>query len=43
MVLDSLQAAKVWNWAPKISLENILDEIAKHAEQHPDWLEISGS
>ena len=43
MVLDSSQAAKVWNWAPKISLENILDEIAKHAEQHPDWLEISGS
>ena len=43
MVLDSSQAAKAWNWAPKISLENILDEIAKHAEQHPDWLEISGS
>jgi CDP-paratose 2-epimerase len=43
MVLDSSQAAKAWNWAPAISLENILDEIAKHAEQHPDWLEISGS
>jgi CDP-paratose 2-epimerase len=43
MVLDWSQAAKAWNWAPKISLENILDEIAKHAEQHPDWLEVSGS
>ena len=43
MVLDSSQAAKAWNWVPAISLENILDEIAKHAEQHPDWLEISGS
>jgi CDP-paratose 2-epimerase len=43
MVLDSSQAAKAWNWAPKIPLENILDEIARHAEQNPDWLEISGS
>jgi CDP-paratose 2-epimerase len=43
MVLDSSQAAKAWSWAPAISLKNILDEIAKHAEQHPDWLEISGS
>ncbi len=41
MVLDSALAAKVWNWSPKIPLEKILDEIARHAEQHPDWLEIS--
>jgi CDP-paratose 2-epimerase len=43
MVLDSSLAAGSWNWAPKIPLESILDEIAKHAEQNPSWLEISGS
>jgi CDP-paratose 2-epimerase len=41
MVLDSSLAAKEWNWLPKISLPQVLDEIARHAEQHPDWLEIS--
>jgi len=43
MVLDSSLAAKTWDWSPKIPLEKILDEIARHAEEHPDWLEISGS
>jgi CDP-paratose 2-epimerase len=43
MVLDSSQAAKEWDWKPAISLENVLDEIARHAEQNPNWLEISGS
>jgi CDP-paratose 2-epimerase len=43
LVLDSSLAAKEWNWAPKISLENVLDEIARHAEQNPNWLEISNS
>ncbi len=43
MVLDSSQAAEAWRWTPKILVENILDEIAKHAEQNPHWLELSGS
>jgi CDP-paratose 2-epimerase len=43
MVLDSSLAAKLWNWSPKISLPQVLDEIAAHAERHPDWLEISTS
>ena len=43
MVLDSALAAKAWNWTPKILLPQVLDEIAKHAEQNPDWLEISNS
>jgi len=42
LVLDSALAAKTWNWSPKTSLPQVLDEIARHAEQHPDWLEISG-
>jgi len=43
MVLDSTLAEKTWNWAPKILLPQVLDEIARHAEQNPNWLEISGS
>ncbi len=43
MVLDSSLAEKTWNWSPKILLPQVLDEIAKHAEQNPDWLEISNS
>jgi CDP-paratose 2-epimerase len=41
MVLDSALAAKTWNWSPKTSLPQVLDEIARHAEQNPDWLELS--
>ena len=41
MVLDSSLAAKTWNWSPQFLVPQILDEIANHAEQHPDWLEIS--
>ena len=43
MVLDSSLAEKSWNWSPKILLPQVLDKIAKHAEQNPNWLEISGS
>jgi len=43
MVLDSALAKKSWNWSPKIPLEKILHEIARHAEQNPDWLKISGA
>jgi CDP-paratose 2-epimerase len=43
MVLDSSLAEKTWNWSPKILLPQVLDEIAKHAEQNPNWLDISGS
>jgi CDP-paratose 2-epimerase len=43
MVLDSSLAAKEWNWAPKTGLHEVLDEIARHAERNPQWLEISGA
>ena len=43
MTLDSTLAEKTWNWSPKILLPKVLDEIAQHAEQNPNWLEISGS
>jgi len=43
MVLDATRAETAWNWAPKILLPQVLEEIAQHAEQHPDWLEVSNS
>jgi CDP-paratose 2-epimerase len=41
MVLDSSKAKKLWNWHPATPRNQILEEIARHAEAHPDWLEIS--
>ena len=41
LVLDSSLAAERWMWRPQTSREAILEEIATHAERHPDWLQIS--
>jgi CDP-paratose 2-epimerase len=41
LVLDSVRAKQEWNWEPATSIENILEEIAGHAEKHPDWLDMS--
>ena len=41
LVLDSTRAATEWDWHPATRLESILDEIARHAEQHPEWLELT--
>jgi len=41
LVLDSSKAEKEWAWHPMINRESILEEIAKHAEANPDWLELS--
>jgi CDP-paratose 2-epimerase len=41
MVLDSSKASKLWNWQPATPRNQILEEIALHAEANPDWLEIS--
>jgi CDP-paratose 2-epimerase len=41
MVLNSALASKIWKWQPETPMENILDEIARHAESHPDWLDLS--
>ena len=43
LVMDSRLAQKTWGWQPSIGLEQILQEIADHAEAHPDWLEISAA
>jgi CDP-paratose 2-epimerase len=42
LVMDNGDAERDFGWKPRLTLERILDEIASHAEQHPDWLERSG-
>lgn len=42
MVLDSSLANQRWNWRAEIATETILEEIAEFAEQHPEWLSVSG-
>jgi CDP-paratose 2-epimerase len=41
LVLDASRAEREWGWRPETSLENILEEIARHASAHPDWLDLS--
>lgn len=41
LVMDSSKAATLWDWRPQRTIWQILDEIATHAEAHPDWLEVS--
>lgn len=43
LVLDSRRAQTEWDWRPATGLESILEEIAAHAEQHPEWLDLSCS
>lgn len=43
LIMDSSNALKRWEWQPEITLQTILEEIALHAESHPNWLEISGN
>lgn len=41
IVLDSAKAARLWRWQPATPVAAILDEIAAHAEAHPEWLDLS--
>src|SRR5438552_856739 len=43
LVMDSRLAKETWGWRPTLSLAAILEEIARHAEAHPRWLEISAA
>jgi CDP-paratose 2-epimerase len=43
LVMDSRLAEKTWQWRPTVKLEAILEEIAQHAQDHPDWLKISST
>ena len=41
IVLDHAKATTIWGWRPATPTREILEEIARHAEQHPGWLELS--
>jgi CDP-paratose 2-epimerase len=41
IVLNTAKAARLWDWRPQTPVAAILDEIAAHAQAHPDWLELS--
>lgn len=41
VVLDYGLAAEVWSWHPQMSWQQICEEIAVHAESHPDWMQLS--
>jgi CDP-paratose 2-epimerase len=41
VVMDSSLAARCWGWQPARPIQEVLEEIAVHAEQHPEWLEIA--
>lgn len=42
LILDSQLAAEKWGFVVTMPRESVLEEIALHAESHPDWLEQSG-
>lgn len=42
VAMDSAAAQRDFGWTPQISIHDILEEIAVHAETHPHWLELSG-
>lgn len=42
VVLDSARAAARYGWHPSLSAPAIFEEIARHAEKNPDWLDITG-
>ncbi|MEA3204748.1 MAG: CDP-paratose 2-epimerase [Verrucomicrobiota bacterium] len=42
IVMDGALAQSRWGWQPAMRLEQILSEIADHAEQNPEWLKLCG-
>ena len=41
LVMDCRAAGQAWDWKPQKKLPAILEEIAAHAERHPDWLDLT--
>jgi CDP-paratose 2-epimerase len=42
IVMNAALAKTRWGWQPAVRLEEILEEIARHAEQNPEWLQACG-
>ncbi len=41
LVLDPSKARRVWGWSPTTTTDEVLAEIADHAQTNPDWLDLS--
>lgn len=41
IVLDSAKARRLWQWRPSATTTQILEEIARHADRNPGWLDLS--
>ena len=41
LVLDSTTVRRDWNWSPETPRNAIFEEIARHAEANPHWLELT--
>jgi CDP-paratose 2-epimerase len=41
VVLNSARAKALWKWQPQTPTTEILEQIAAHADTHPDWLDLS--
>jgi CDP-paratose 2-epimerase len=41
VAMDNTAAAAEFGWRINVPLNSILEEIAQHAQNHPDWLEVS--
>ena len=40
VVMDAGAARDAFGWSPQVSLPDLLEEIARHAEANPHWLEL---
>ncbi len=41
MVLDNALTQEIWDWKPETSIAEVLEEIALHAENNPNWLAVA--
>ena len=39
LVLDCSRSKQIWGWSPSTTIGATLEDIAKHADTHPQWLE----
>jgi CDP-paratose 2-epimerase len=42
MVMDNTEISRQFNWKPEMEMHTILEEIAEHAKQFPDWFLRTG-
>ena len=43
IAMSNAAAAADFGWSPGLKMGSILEELARHAESHPEWLRISGA